>query len=346
MKSLLIGLFAGFIFLLFSGNMQAQFDDVYYSAKQDQAFVASFRNAPSVSDRTEERYAGPEENENLDEYSYSSRINRFHRNNRSGCNYHNFDTWWGGYDAYSPYYGYGHSFGTGMWGHAGFGYSPFSSWAYSPWNSFGWNSWNPGWGFHSLNNWGYTPYSMYNWPYYGGYGNNYFINNYYGFGSPWVNHGWNGGEPSDRRFESRKGGSVSSSVKGRDASPRRVLVSGDNQKEERTSVGSDASTTARTSKEDRVRKSGSSSSGLGATEQNAGRTRNANNSNDAVRTRDSYNNRSLQDDYRQESSPSRSSWDNSSSRSSGFGNSGSSRSSGSAPTHSGGGGGSRRGGGF
>ncbi|MCE2790190.1 MAG: hypothetical protein LW630_09800 [Saprospiraceae bacterium] len=226
MKSGLIKMQVLGILFLFSQAISAQFDDTYFNAKDDAAFVADFKNETPVRQRQQEEvYSSEEENENLDEYSYSSRIDRFHRNGINGNNYSNFDNWWSGCDSYSPSYGYGNTFNTGIyygspWG-GGFGYSPVSSWGMSPWNSFGWNSWNPFWGYNSWNNWGFTPMSMYNWPYYGGgygFGNSYFINNYYGYGSPWVHHGngWNGwnngngGETTDKLYMSRKGGSVSS----------------------------------------------------------------------------------------------------------------------------------------
>lgn len=344
-------------FLLVSQAGIAQFDDTYFNAKDDAAFVANFRNETPARQRQqqEEVYVSEEENENLDEYSYSSRINRFHRSGLNGNNYSNFDNWWNGCDNYSPNYGFGNTFNTRIyygspWG-GGFGYSPMSSWGMSPWNSFGWNSWNPFWGYNSWNNWGFTPMSMYSWPYYGGgygFGNSYFINNYYGYGSPWVHqgngwNGWNGngGEPTDRRYMSRKGGSVSSSVKGRDASPRRVLVSDNNQKEEKTGTAQDAATTTRNNSTDRVRKS-SVTSDNGNTQNASSRSETRRAVQNPVRNQDSYNQRDFQDSHRFDNSSSRNSWDSSPSRS-GAGNQGSSfRSSGGS---SGGGGGSRRGGG-
>jgi hypothetical protein len=357
MKSGLIKMQVLGILFLFSQAISAQFDDTYFNAKDDAAFVADFKNETPVRQRQQEEvYSSEEENENLDEYSYSSRIDRFHRNGINGNNYSNFDNWWSGCDSYSPSYGYGNTFNTGIyygspWG-GGFGYSPVSSWGMSPWNSFGWNSWNPFWGYNSWNNWGFTPMSMYNWPYYGGgygFGNSYFINNYYGYGSPWVHHGngWNGwnngngGETTDKLYMSRKGGSVSSSVKGRDASPRRVLLSDNNQKEEKTGVGQDAATTTRSNSADRVRKSSASSDATNS--QNAtSRTETRRAVQNPVRNQDSYNQRDFQDSQRFDNSPSRNSWDSTPSRS-GMGNQGSSSRSSSGS--SGGGGGSRRGGG-
>lgn len=83
-----------------------------------------------------------------------------------------FSTGWGNFGMPSTYFGfnYNYPFGNGY----NYGYSPFNNWN-NPYcfNSFGYNSWNNPWN---------NPWNNYYYPFggYGGYGNNYFINNYFG----------------------------------------------------------------------------------------------------------------------------------------------------------------------
>jgi len=213
--------------------LQAQFDDLYFDRSKDMAIVESRggqmeREKQAARNVTAEEPA--DESENFDEYSYSSRISRFHNPVVNPYYFNSFDNWWN-----LPGSGFmpGSFMTVGSGFNNGFGFSPWNR----PWNNWGCNSWSP---------WN-SPWSN-NWMGFSGYGNNIFLmQNFYGNGwnggwnhwnhggwNSWNNGGWNGGgwnggfEPVNKIYGSRKTGSTSSSVKGRDASPRRPVISGGN----------------------------------------------------------------------------------------------------------------------
>jgi hypothetical protein len=235
MKASILSLMVFLLTSWFGNVLQAQFDDLYFDRSKDMAIVGG-KGGQTEIERTDERSVVAEEyddeSENFDEYSYSSRIRRFHNPVVNQYYFNSFDNWWN-----LPGQGFmpGSFISMGSGFNNGFGFSPWNR----PWNNWGWNSWSP---------W-YSPWSN-NWMGFSGYGNNIFLmQNFYGNGwnyggwnqwnnwnnwnhggwNHWNNGGWNGGfEPVNKIYGSRKTGSTSSSVNGRDASPRRPVVSGGN----------------------------------------------------------------------------------------------------------------------
>ena len=223
------------ICLMTSISLSAQFDDLYYDYKKDETVKNEDVTLTETrySDNDSDYYKGSDydsdEYDNYDEYSYSDRIRRFHRPVQ---NYSSFDNWYSNY-YYDPYYS---NSGVNVFIGTGWGWNSWNRpWSYSYYNNpWGWNSWNSGWGYNSWNNpWGYNSWnSGWGWNSYGycgnsGWGNNYYGNVYYGNG--WNGSNWNNNtEYSNKVYGSRKGGSLSSSTKGRDASPRRIISGGSN----------------------------------------------------------------------------------------------------------------------
>ena len=182
------------------GNvLHAQFDDLYFDRSKDMA-IAGGKGGQTDKNRSDERIVVAEEyddeSENFDEYSYSSRIRRFHNPVVNQYYFNSFDNWW---NLPGPGIMPGSFITVGSGFYNGFGFSPWNR----PWNNWGWNSWSP---------W-YSPWSN-NWMGFSGYGNNIFLmQNFYGNGwnyggwnhwnnwnhwnhggwNPWNNGGWNGG---------------------------------------------------------------------------------------------------------------------------------------------------------
>lgn len=243
-----------FFFLVFGVSVFAQYDDVYYDPSK---FSEPGNKISTLSER--ERYnqntdaearmnqssypQSEEEWEDLDdqEYYYSSRIRRFHRNYYCNDFYDPFYTSVGFYDPWiiDPF----------LWGNnIGFsiGYGAYPWWRYNRWNS--WASWgNPYWGYRDWyygycpigfsynwawsNSW-YSPWSWNNWynPYFynpgfnnwGGYGwgNNWCPGGWYGGGGGWYDSGWNNRDdrysdnPKGSYYGSRRGGFAGTSRSG------------------------------------------------------------------------------------------------------------------------------------
>ena len=209
-----------------------QFDDLYYDYSKDGILTSSV-SSKSVDEGyyDESEYYDGDEYDNYDEYSYSTRINRFHRPVVNNYYYSNFDNWWYN-DYYDPYY-------SGYYGSPNYSVNVFlgSGWGWNRpwgWNSWGWNNvgWNRPWGWNNYgwNSWGWNnPWGYNGWNGGWGCGNNiYYGNVYYGNGMNGGGMGnWNGGNDfTNKIYGSRKGGSLSSAVKGRNASPRREVISG------------------------------------------------------------------------------------------------------------------------
>ena len=80
------------------GNvLQAQFDDLYFDRSKDMA-IAGGKVGQTEKNRSDERSVVAEEyddeSENFDEYSYSSRIRRFHNPVVNQYYFNSFDNWW------------------------------------------------------------------------------------------------------------------------------------------------------------------------------------------------------------------------------------------------------------
>ncbi len=233
-----------------SFNVNAQFDDLYYDYNKDAITYTSKSDKAEVAPTNiqQDYYADEsdyddQEYGNYDEYSYADRITRFHGSSSIAHDYYNnsFDDWW-----YNDNYYYGSNYYRNNY-YDNFFYPSYgnsvniyigSSWGwnrpwgfnsyYSPWGWNGyynpWNSWNKPWGFNSH-------YSPWGWNSYYGYGGNIINNHYYGdvyYGNGYYNNGWynsntgsNAGNTSNTIYGSRRGGAVSSSVNGREASPRK-----------------------------------------------------------------------------------------------------------------------------
>lgn len=376
------------ICLMTSISLSAQFDDLYYDYKKDETVKNEDVTLTETrySDNDSDYYKGSDydsdEYDNYDEYSYSDRIRRFHRPVQ---NYSSFDNWYSNY-YYDPYYS---NSGVNVFIGTGWGWNSWNRpWSYSYYNNpWGWNSWNSGWGYNSWNNpWGWNSWnSGWGWNSYGycgnsGWGNNYYGNVYYGNG--WNGSNWNNNtEYSNKVYGSRKGGSLSSSTKGRDASPRRIISGGSNDLNV-DKANANIETSSRSQRTDRTFKGDIKSASGNNTDESVRRTdrsriySNPSNVKERSESESSSNTSRKQDRYsqqnnstspapsrRSEERPSRrtesrstydngssnDSWNSGSSRSSSSGsNMGSSRSSGSSSSHSGGGssrsGGSRRGG--
>lgn len=269
MKSRLIT--KSFILLLLVSSFiaQAQFDDLYYDYTKDKEVVStSSTNTPSTNYTDEEEYVeegayDDEAFDEYDEYSYSTRIRRFQRPVVQNVYYNNFDSWWGnGYN--DPYYS-----NNG-------GVNVFIGNGWNSWNRpWGWNSWNNGWGWNSWNNpyafnngWGNNWNSWNNCGNYGwgngwnswgnnGWGNNGWGNNYY-YGNVYYGNGWNGNnwnnnsnDYNNKVYGSRKGGSLTSSTKGRDASPRRIATGGNGTQVDKVATEAATETSTRSKRDDR-----------------------------------------------------------------------------------------------
>ena len=226
-----------FMLVMSSFGLQAQFDDLYYDYRKDEGIgkktsTVSYNDDYRNEDESYQDEYDNDEYSNYDEYAYSSRIRRFHQPVVTSRYYSSFDSWW--YDDYynDSYYGYNGNNSVNI-----FIGSSFGNWN-RPWGFNSWNNWNNGWGYNSWNTWN-RPWGWNSWnscPNYGWgnniyYGNVFYGNNWNG-NNNWNNNGWNnwnnGYESSNKSYGSRKGGSLTSSVKGRNASPRREVVSGGN----------------------------------------------------------------------------------------------------------------------
>ncbi len=236
--------------MIFSLSLNAQFDDLYYDYTKDKTSKVSISTSNSAYEDNnryvqEEEYGDEyydnDEYDNYDEYSYSSRIRRFHRPVVQNVYYNSFDNWWAN-DFYDPFYS-----NNSVNIFIGNGWNSWNRpWGWNSWNRpWGWNSWNAGWVWNSWDNpyawnagWGWNswnrPWGWNSWnncPQYG-FGNNiYYGNVYYGNGwngNNWNNNGngWNNSNNNNKVYGSRKGGSLTSSTAGRDASPRRVVSGG------------------------------------------------------------------------------------------------------------------------
>ncbi|MBK8624360.1 MAG: hypothetical protein IPN86_01895 [Saprospiraceae bacterium] len=247
------------LLMISSYSLKAQFDDLYYDYSKDQTVKATVITSSSAQNNDgytqdeeeyEEQSYDNQEYDNYDEYSYSTRIRRFHRPVQN-VYYSSFDNWWAD-DYYDPYYS-----NNGVNIFIGNGWNSWNRpWGYSYWNRpWGWNSWNSGWGWNSWNNpyawnsgWGWNSYNNCS-PY--GYGNNYYYGNvYYGNGNNWNGNGWNNANDNNNKkvYGSRKGGSLASSTAGRDASPRRIVSGGNAENTQVDKIGDGSTETSSRSK--------------------------------------------------------------------------------------------------
>ncbi|MBK9255680.1 MAG: hypothetical protein IPM42_09360 [Saprospiraceae bacterium] len=236
--------------LVISTSGWAQFDDLYFDHRTDALPVTStVQNQPRSNQNTYvDEYAYTEYDDEIYEdydYSYSNRIRRFHAPARV-VNYNSFNSWYDDfyYDPFYPSNGINVFIGSPIvrpWGwnswNVGMGWNSWNTgWGWNSWNRpWGWNSWNNGWGWNSWNTgWGWN-----SCPPAWGFNNNFYGNVYYGNnwnnGNNWNGNGWNnnggwnsGNNNSNAVYGSRRGGSVSSSTEGRNASPRREVISGGN----------------------------------------------------------------------------------------------------------------------
>jgi hypothetical protein len=226
--------------MIFSAGVQAQFDDLYFVAerdfswKSDNSDIQTKENSSGVTDFNQEEQLA-DSYEDYD-YGFSNRIRRFHH---SGGNvrYHSFNTWFDTYD-YDPFFDSNPDINIWL-GSPVYNYSPWlitRSWRrpnfYNSWymntcyNNWGWNSWpyyqpfggyagwnSPFWHTHTYYPYGWNhPYHWNNW------------NNHHGWSGGNWSGGWSGNNNSDntsRYFGSRKGGSLTSSTKGRDGTSKR-----------------------------------------------------------------------------------------------------------------------------
>ncbi|KXK40252.1 MAG: hypothetical protein J5I52_12315 [Saprospiraceae bacterium] len=228
--------------LLSATALNAQFDDLYYDYSKDKE-VVTMTEQTEYSDPSEAYYDNAEYNDNYeydseeyanyDEYSYASRISRFHHPSGNSYYYNSFDNWWYN-DYYEPYYGgYGSSvnvyIGNGWgwnswnrpWGWNYYYHNPFRYSYYYGWNSpWCYSGYYNSWGHHHYSPWGYNYYNPWS------YGSNIYYGNVY-YGNGWYNsNDNNNGSNSKTIYGSRKNGSVSSAARGREASPRRVVSGG------------------------------------------------------------------------------------------------------------------------
>jgi len=230
--------FLTLILLAGSITLSAQFDDLYYTPEYDREVIVDVTpasvdgNEYTYSDNSYDRSNDYDRYDDYEYYSdydnyYASRIRRFNRVNRCGFDYFHpfygynvYGTPAGYYAAFNDPYGYNYNpyrFNRGVrisigsrWVNSGWGYGYYSH--YNPWN----NPWN-------------------NF----GYGNNYFVNNYYGYnnynqwGCPSGGNGYNSGFNNGNNggganyddgtvYGSRGGGSTASSTAGLTKSPRSV----------------------------------------------------------------------------------------------------------------------------
>ena len=105
MKSRLLTSIVAFLLTVCSLEMQAQFDDLYYDYRKDgsvikknvsDSYTRGYQNDDQVYE--EENVYDSDEYDNYDDYSYSSRIMRFHQPVVNSRYYNSFDNWW--YDDY------------------------------------------------------------------------------------------------------------------------------------------------------------------------------------------------------------------------------------------------------
>lgn len=214
----------GFIILSFvSYQTFAQFDDVYYDPKKDGVDYNQRSVVKTVqtdnNNYSDDGYYDDDEYDyydNEDDYTYTRRIQRFHRPN-AGFNYFDpfyndvvfydpFWSWnspsymyndWGWRRRFAPYYYNRPNFWMGA------GYNSFTfisigggGWNdpyYSPWNSYGYNN-------YGYNNWGCNNY---------GWGNNYH-NGYYGGHNNYM--AYDNYKP--KHYGARRGGAVTASDNG------------------------------------------------------------------------------------------------------------------------------------
>ncbi|MCB9310409.1 MAG: hypothetical protein H6567_10165 [Lewinellaceae bacterium] len=243
MKSIIKNFFTLLFLGAFMVPASAQFDDLYYDYTKDKHVYTTSTN--TQVNNTNQDYAynsydssydngyDSDEYDNYDEYSYTERIRRSRQPYAYNYYYSDFDSWWGGPDYYyNPYYNNGvnivFSFGSPWYGYSRYNrhrlwYNPwnYNPWSYSYWGSpysysswnyspyYGWNSWESG--YYHNSHCGSPYYGYTNYGHGGLYGNN---GHYYG----------NSNSNKSKVYASRRGGSVSSSTAGRNASPRRFTT--------------------------------------------------------------------------------------------------------------------------
>jgi hypothetical protein len=240
MKTHFIPFMTLMLMLISYGSAVAQFDDLYFDARKDalpafaQPAAVVYQNYSNDAEYYDEYDVAYREDVFDDyDYSYTNRIRRFHAPARV-INHYSFNSWYDDfyYDPFFPENNVNVFVG-----------SPFiRPWGWNSWNvGWGWNSWGPGWGWNSWNTgWGWNswnqPWGWNSWnnglgwnSWNNGLGWNscptfWTVNNNY-YGNGWNNWNNNGGN-NNAIYGSRRAGSVSSSTRGRDASPRREIIGG------------------------------------------------------------------------------------------------------------------------
>ncbi len=217
-----------FFSVLFMGNIEAQFDNLYYNPETDEAVTTYASNSYDYDEVAYEDSFDDRAFEDDYDYQYTSRVRRFRRFNNAGFGY--YDPCFVDRVYYDPFF---MTPATSIYVSFGnpWGFGRFNRW--NRWNS--WNSWNNPWAFN--NGWG-NPYDGWNngWgnPYGGWnnavcYGNSfYYGNNFYGngWGNGWNNGGWNNGGwynndngNNNGYYGGRYGGSTTASTEGQRRNP-------------------------------------------------------------------------------------------------------------------------------
>lgn len=189
------------IFLFQINIVLSQFDDLYYDKIKDSKYLINHTDIPQDNNI--------DDSDNYNDYSYATRINRFHRNVVYTNYYSNFDNWYNDY-TFDPFWNFGLSNWNYRYGINVFITSSWNNWR-NPWNRY-YNSWNNPWN----NSWNNPWYYHNSWN-----NNNTFVN-------------WNEPSYKTKNYESRKSGSTTSSVSGRNASSRRIFT--DDTKKSNTNV--------------------------------------------------------------------------------------------------------------
>jgi hypothetical protein len=257
-----------FLLTFTSTQMMAQFDDLYYDyrydslpsnekiekgSNKDLAYNENNNHDSRYEDQdfSDER-SSDDEYDNYDDYSYTRRIRRF-GNTTNIYYYSGFDTW---YDDiyYDPIFD--QNFNVNVWVGSPYYYTNWNRWnrnrywdywAYDPWFYRDYYYWG--------NNWGCPTYASWGWNH--GWGHHHHFDYYHDYVHGWGHHGWghhgwghhgwghhgwyngsnNNGSSGTQNgngntyYGSRRGGSLTTSTKGRNASPRR-LVTEDPKKED------------------------------------------------------------------------------------------------------------------
>lgn len=220
MKTRFLPVLSFLLMLMLPGWVAAQFDDLYFDSRKDvlpafaQSATAVNQNAvyaTSYYDEYEDTAYREEVYDDYD-YSYSNRIRRFHSPARVINNY-SFNSWYDDfyYDPFFPEYSVNVFVGSPFvrpWGWNSWN----TGWGWNSWN-VGWNSWNRPWGWNAWNTgWGWNSCPSF-WT----------VNNNHFYGDGW--NSWNNNS-NNAIYSSRRAGSVSSSTRGIDASPRREISGG------------------------------------------------------------------------------------------------------------------------